>query len=98
MAKSIIAHTAPEPTDEQVECFRLEGEDCPRCHGAGFRLRKHCAGCGEPAGRPSEGGKAILGLKNGRGKDQPMWCINCHPDSKFLDAHGSCLQRMDERL
>ena len=35
-----------------------EGEDCPRCDGSGFRPRKRCAGCGEPAGRPSEGGQA----------------------------------------
>jgi hypothetical protein len=34
MAKTIIAHTAQESTHEQVECFRHEGEDCPRCDGA----------------------------------------------------------------
>jgi hypothetical protein len=95
MAGAIIAHTAQEPTAEQVECFRHEGEDCPRCDGPGLTTRKRCAGCGEPAGRPSEGGKALLGLKNGRDKDQPLWCINCHPDSRFLDVHWSRLQRMD---
>jgi hypothetical protein len=98
MAETIIAHTAQESTAEQVECFRHEGEDCPRCDGSGFRLRKRCAGCGEPAGHPSEGGKALLGLRNSRGKDQPVWCLNCHPDSRFLDAHCLCLERMEKRL
>jgi hypothetical protein len=51
-----LAQEAPE----LVECFRHEGDDCPRCDGSGFRHRKRCEGCGEPAGRPSEGGKALM--------------------------------------
>jgi hypothetical protein len=68
------------------------------CCLEGFRPRKRCAGCGEPAGRPYEGGKALLGIKNSRGKDRPLWCLNCHPDSRVLEVHWSCLERMDERL
>jgi hypothetical protein len=65
---------------ELVECFRHEGEECPRCYGTGHRPRRHCEGCGEPSGRPSEGGKALLGLRNRRGKHQPMYCMGCHPE------------------
>ena len=60
-----------------VQCFRHEGEDCPRCDGSGYRPRKRCAGCGEPAGRPSRGGKALMGLRNRRGRNQPFYC---HPE------------------
>ena len=63
-----------------VRCFRHEGEDCPRCDGSGYRLRRHCIGCGEPAGRPSQGGKALIGLRNHRGWDQPFYCLSCHPE------------------
>jgi hypothetical protein len=97
VAKPIIAHSAQESTAEElVECSRCEGEKCPRCDGSGFMPRKRCAGCGEPAGRASEGGKDLLGLKNRKGKDEPMWCLNCHPDSRFLDAHWSCLERLED--
>jgi hypothetical protein len=65
---------------EMVEFFRHEGEDCPRCDGTGYRPRRRCEGCGESAGRPSEGGKALLGLKNRCGKDQPVYCMGCHPE------------------
>jgi hypothetical protein len=66
---------------ELVRCFRHEGEACPRCDGSGYRPRKHCAGCGEPAGRPSQGGKALVGLRNRRRWDQPFYCLACHPES-----------------
>ena len=89
-----LARSAQESL-ELVECFRHEGEDCPRCDGSGFRPRRHCEGCEEPAGRPSEGGKVLIGLKNARGKDQPMWCMNCHPEYRYLDAHWSCLERRE---
>lgn len=62
-----------------VKCFGHEGKGCPRCDGSGYRPRKHCAGCGEPSGRPSQGGKALMGMPNVRGWDQPMWCMDCHP-------------------
>jgi hypothetical protein len=65
---------------ELARCFRHETEACPRCDGSGYRSRNHCAGCGEPAGRPSRGGKALMGLRNHRGRDQPLYCLGCHPE------------------
>jgi hypothetical protein len=65
---------------ELVECFRHEGDECPRCDGSGFRPRKRCAGCGEPSGRPSQGGKALLGLRNYRDRGGPFYCMDCHPE------------------
>src|ERR671910_3162152 len=85
MAESSLARSAQEESPELVECFRHEGEDCPRCDGSGFRPRKRCEECGEPAGHTSEGGRALMGLKNRRGKDQPMWCVFCHPEHRFVD-------------
>ena len=69
---------------ELVRCFRHEGKDCPRCDGSGYRPRGHCAGCGEPAGRPDQGGKTLMGLRNRRGKGHPLYCLRCHPKL----AHG----------
>ena len=65
---------------ELVQCFRHEGEGCPRCDGCGYRPRRYCAGCSEPAGRPSQGGRALVGLRNRRGRDQPFCCLGCHPE------------------
>jgi hypothetical protein len=90
MGKATIARSAQEPT-EYVRCWRHEGDGCPRCDGSGFRPRKRCKGCGEPSGRPSEGGRPLLGLKNHRSKDQQMWCLFCHPEHRFLDAVWSGL-------
>jgi hypothetical protein len=75
-----LARSAHESPD-LVECFRHEGAECPRCDGSGYRPRKHCAGCGEPSGRPSQGGKALLGLRNNHEPNGPFWCLSCHPES-----------------
>ena len=97
MAQSSLARSAQEsPKEELVECFRHEGEGCPRCDGSGYRERKRCAECGEPSGRPSEGGRVLRGLKNRRDRNQPMWCLQCHPEHHFVDAVWSCLERMGD--
>ena len=80
MAEISLARSAQEESPKLVECFGHEGEECPRCDGSGYRPRRHCEGCAEPSGRPSQGGKALLGLKNRRGLDQPMYCLSCHPE------------------
>ena len=80
MANASLARSAQEASSELGECPRHEGEECPRCDGSGFRPRRRCEGCGEPSGRPSQGGKALVGLKNRRGLDQPMYCLSCHPE------------------
>ena len=71
MAEISLARCAHESL-ELVECIRHEGERCARCDGSGYRPRKRCEGCGEPSGRPSEGGRVLMGLKNAKGKNQPM--------------------------
>ena len=73
----------PDPevrSADLVQCFRHDGEGCPRCGGSGYRPRKYCTGCGALAGRPSQGGKALVGLRNRRGRDQPFYCLGCHPE------------------
>ena len=66
-----------------VRRFRHEGEDCPRCDGSGLRPRRHCAGCGVPAGRPSQGGKALSpkrGTKTAKElRSLPLYCMDCTP-------------------
>ena len=72
---------APEARNSKlVRCFRHEDEGCPRCDGSGPRPRGHCAGCAELTGRSSQGGKALMGLRNRRGRDQPFYCLDCHPE------------------
>ncbi len=95
MIEVSVARSAQEESPEQlVECFRHEGEECPRCDGSGTRPRRHCAGCGEPSGRPSEGGKALVGLKNRRGFGQPMYCLSCHPELGGTSEDLAMLERM----
>ena len=65
---------------EVVSCFRGKGEDCPKCDGRGFRPVRRCEGCGERSGKPSEGGKALLGLRNNRNPNGPLYCMGCHPE------------------
>ncbi len=93
MIEASLARSAHE-SPELVACFRHAGEECPRCDGSGFRPRKHCERCGEPAGRPSEGGRALMGLKNARGKDQPMYCLGCHPEHGGNQEDLAMLERM----
>ena len=81
MITTSSVHADPKVRNpELVRCFRHEGEGCPRCNGSGYRPRSHCAECGELAGRPSQGAKALMGLRNRRGRDQPFYCLHCHPE------------------
>jgi hypothetical protein len=74
-------HADPDVRNpELLRCFRHKGEDCSRRDGSGYRPRKHCAGCGEPAGWPGGRGKALMALRNRRGRNQPFYCLGCHPE------------------
>jgi len=70
-------------TSELVQCFRHEGAECPHCDGSGFRPRRHCAGCGVPAGRPSQGGKALSPERGAKSWEErrslPLYCMDCNP-------------------
>jgi hypothetical protein len=89
--KDISVPEARNP--ELVRCFRHEDEGCPRCDGSGHRPRRHCARCGELASRPRQGGKALVGLCNRRGWDQPFYCLDCHPE---LGGGLAVLEGMDD--
>ena len=87
-----LARSAQQ-SPELVECFRHEGEGCPRCDGSGFRPRKYCAGCGELAGSISQGTGDPL-VKDRRTEEGRFYHVRCLPGNSFLDAHWSWLERM----
>jgi hypothetical protein len=89
--RSVLTDPIREP--ELVRCFRHETEECPRCDGSGYRPRNRCAGCSEPAGQPSRGGKALMGLRNRSGRNQPLYCLACHPE---LDRGPAMLKGVSE--
>jgi hypothetical protein len=88
-----LARSAQEASPKLVECFRHEGDDCPRCDGSGFKSREYCAGCGEPAGSISQGTGAPL-VEDRRTEEGRFYHVRCLPGNSFLDAHWSCLERM----
>lgn len=88
--RKVPTYSIPEP--ELVRCIRHATEECTRCNGSGYRHRSRCAGCGEPAGRPSRVGKPLMGLRNRRGQDQPFYCLSCHPE---LSHEPTMLEGMD---
>ena len=91
MAKSSLARRAQE-SPEFVGCFRHEGEECPRCDGAGYREHRRCAGCGEAAGSVSEGtGFPLVRDRHGDGR---LYHVRCLPGTYDLDAVWSSLERM----
>jgi hypothetical protein len=89
-----VARPAHEASPENlVDCFRHEGEECPRCDGLGFRPRRYCAGCGEAAGSVSEG--TGFPLVKDRHADGRLSHVRCLPGTHELDALWSGLERMD---
>ena len=81
MIESSVARPAQE-SPELVECFRHEGEECPRCDGLGFRPIKRCAGCGEAAGSVSEGtGYPLMRDRHGDGCLYHVRCYRAHASS-----------------
>ncbi len=81
-----------ESQEKLVECFRHEGEGCPRCDGSGFRPVKHCAGCGETAGSVSGG--TGFPLVRDRRTNGHLYHVRCLPGTRELDAVWSGLERM----
>ena len=94
-AKSLIdtsvARSAQE-SPEQIECFRHEDQDCPRCDESGFRSAKCCGGSAETAGSVSEG--TGFPLVRDRCGDGLMYHVRCLPGTHDLDAVWSSLERM----
>ena len=89
----ITVPTAPEvsnPQADRVKCLRHESEACPRCDGSGYRPRKRCAGCGEPAGSASEGGNALQPACAAKtweeARSLPLYCRECNPRFASLKA------------
>jgi HNH endonuclease len=97
--RASIGTLAPEAgTSDLVRCFRHEGQECPRCDGSGYRPRKRCAACAEPAGRPSEGGKTLQPYRASKSWEQArsllLYCRECNPRFASLEAVLVVLQRM----
>jgi hypothetical protein len=92
-------HAKPEvryPETDFLWCFTHEGEYCHRCDGSGFRLRAKCASCGVPAGRPSQGGKALQPKRGAKSwkdlRSLPLYCMACNP--RFSGAELALFEGM----
>jgi 5-methylcytosine-specific restriction endonuclease McrA len=76
------------PETNFVRCFRHEGEDYPRCDRSGLRPPVKCASCGVPAGRPSQGDKALSAERGAKSWEKlrslPLYCMDCNP--RFFKA------------
>ncbi len=74
-----------------VECFRHEGEDCPRCDGTGFRPRPVCAQCGEGARNLSP---ARTAKSPEEARALPRYCPRCNPRRRRGIAALAALEGM----
>ena len=89
-----VARSTQESPETLVECFRHEGEECPRCNGSGFRPVKWCVGCGEAAGSPSKStGFPLVRDRHTAGR---LYHIRCLPGTRDLDAVWLGLERMSD--
>jgi|SRR5918995_1312841 hypothetical protein len=84
------------PEIDFVRCFRHEGEDCAGCDGSGYRPCARCASCGVPAGRPSQGGKALSPERGAKSwkelRSLPLYCMDCNP--RFFKAGLALFEEM----
>jgi hypothetical protein len=80
-----------------VQCFWHDGTECSRCDGSDFRLRRRCAGCEVPAGRPSHKGVGFFhehGTESCKElKSLPLYGTDCNPhffrtESKLFEETG----------
>ena len=92
-----VPQEVPICTLELVRCFRHEGIECPRCDGSGFSPRRHCAGCGVQAGRPSQGGKALSPERGAKSlkelRSLTLYCMDCNP--RFFKAGLALFKKME---
>ena len=83
--------TSIPKVEEQVRCFRHEGEKCHRCGGSGFRPRPVCAECGESA-------KYLQSARSGKSPEEaralPLYCPKCNPRRRNPGAVLAGLERM----
>jgi hypothetical protein len=93
LIEASVARSAEE-SPELLDCFRHEGEECPRCDGSGLKPRKYCAGCGEAAGSVCKG--TGFPLVRDRRTDGRFYHVRCLPGTHDLDAVWSGLERMGE--
>src|SRR5215208_1840921 len=91
-----VPQEVPVGTHALVQCFRCEGAECPKCGGSSFRESKCCAGCGVPAGRPSQVGKALSPERGAKSWEElrslPLYCMDCNP--RFFRAGLALFEEM----
>src|SRR5919202_1781060 len=97
VATMISVHRDPQGRhSEHVRCSRCEGAECPKCGGSRFPERKRYAGRGVPAGRPSQGGKALQPERGAKSckelRSLPLYRMDCNP--RFLKAGLTLLEGM----
>ncbi len=90
-ADTPMTTTSIPKAEEQVRCFRHEGEGCPRCDGSGFRPRPVCAGCGQSARTLSP---ARTAKSPEEARALPRYCPRCNPRRRGINAALAALEGM----